>query len=155
MQLASEVGSHLPRELFNREDAFPSAAETIIKRIANSSDCVIVGRAAAVILQDRKDALHVRLDGSTAARVQQAAAALHLTEAEAQRKLQETDRARANYLKLFYQRDWTDPGLYHVMIDSTAISLEACAKIIVVAAEGRMLVEGSNVSDKKASPEFR
>jgi hypothetical protein len=41
------------------------------------------------------------------------------------------------------------------MIDSTAISLEACAKIIVVAAESRMLVEGSNVSDKKASPEFQ
>jgi cytidylate kinase len=154
MQLAAEVGSHLPREILTGEEAFPSAAESIIKRLANSSDCVIVGRAAAVILQDRNDALHVRLDGPTAARVRQAVAALHLTEAEARRKLRATDRARAKYLKLFYRRDWTDPELYHLMIDSTAISLEACAQIIVAAAESRMGVR-SNISDEKSSPEFQ
>jgi|SRR5450631_687503 len=138
MQLAADVGSHIPTEGLAGEEAFRSITETIIRRVASESDCVIVGRAAAVILQDRKDALHVRLDGPIKARVQQAMAALNLTEGEAQRKLQETDHARTEYMKFFYHRQSSDSRLYHLTIDSTAVPLRTCGQIIILAAQSMM-----------------
>jgi cytidylate kinase len=139
MQMAVDVGSNLPREVLTGEEAFRTATQAIINRVAASSDCVIVGRAAAVILQGRADALHVRLDGPANARVQQAMAALNIVEGEARRKLQQTDRARAEYLRLFYHKDWADPSLYHLVIDSTAIPLSVCAHIVIAAAKTRIL----------------
>jgi cytidylate kinase len=37
----------------------------------------------------------------------------------------------------FYHVDARDPALYHLVIDSTAIPLGACADIIVEAAQAR------------------
>ena len=48
---------------------------------------MIVGRAAAIVSGDRKDALHVRLDGPRDARIRQGPAALNLPLAEAGVKL--------------------------------------------------------------------
>jgi cytidylate kinase len=36
----------------------------------------------------------------------------------------------------FYGVDARDPGLYHLMIDSTALALETVVEVIVAAAEG-------------------
>jgi cytidylate kinase len=152
MQMAADVGSHLPRELLAGEDAFRSSTELIIKRVARMSNCVIVGRAAAVILQDRDDAFHVRLDGPPKARIRQGMAALNLAEDDARTMLRQTDRARAEYMRFFYHRDWADPGLYYLIIDSTAIPLEACARIIISAAEGRGLLERSEAGRKRETP---
>jgi len=139
MQLSAEIGSTLPKEAFIGEDAFRSATETIIRHMADSSDCVIVGRAAAIILQSRDDVLSVRLDGPVQARIRQAMVALHLNQDEASRKLHQTDRARRAYIRHFYGQDWADPSLYHVVLDSTALSLTTCGNLVLEAAEGRRI----------------
>ena len=141
IQLASEAGSRIPREIFTGEDAFRSVTENVIRRLVDSSNCVIVGRAAAIVLLGRPDVLSVRLDGPVNARTQQAVAALHLTEAQANSKLQKTDRARKEYVRHFCGRDWADPSLYHLMIDSTALPLATCSQVILLAARGRGVVD--------------
>lgn len=133
-QLAAEGGADLPPEIFTGEHAFRSITETIIRNIAESSDCVIVGRAASIILKDRTDVFSVRLDGPVSARIQQAMLALDLTQGEAKRKLEHTDRARKEYIRHFYRQHWADPMLYHLLIDSTAVPLEVCAQLVVIAA---------------------
>jgi hypothetical protein len=57
--------------------------------------------------------------------------------AAATRVQQQTDRARLAYVQHFYPRAgaWDDPRCYHVVLDSTAISHEACIDIIVRAAQ--------------------
>jgi len=42
-----------------------------------------------------------------------------------------TDRARAAYLRRFYDTDGNDPRLYHLIIDSTALALATCGDLIV------------------------
>jgi cytidylate kinase len=46
----------------------------------------------------------------------------------------ETDRARARYLTRLYGRDAHDPALYHLVVDSTVLPVEACVRMLVDAA---------------------
>jgi cytidylate kinase len=137
--LAAEAGESLSKEVFGGGNAFLTATERVIKRLVDASDCVIVGRAGAVLLGKRSDALHVRFDGPQEARLRQAMDALNLTDRDARQKLQQTDRARAEYVRHFYKRDWADPSLYHMTIDSTALPISVCVELVLTAAAGLRL----------------
>jgi cytidylate kinase len=54
----------------------------------------------------------------------------------AMRKLvEETDRNRKAYFRHFYRADPDDLSLYHLVIDSTIVDLDACGDLICLAAE--------------------
>ena len=57
-----------------------------------------------------------------------------LARADAERLRKEGDRAREAYVRHFYNCDAKDPSLYHLVIDSTALSPEAVVEVIVAAA---------------------
>jgi cytidylate kinase len=50
------------------------------------------------------------------------------------RRMKETDGARDAYMQHFYRRDSHDPSLYHLMLDTTAFSIDAAVTIIAMAA---------------------
>ena len=88
-----------------------------------------------MLFRSRPDTLHVRLDGAEAARLRQAMAHEAIDEATASVQMRETDRARSAYVRHFHPGErWEDPANYHLVIDSTAISLDVCVDLIVAAA---------------------
>jgi hypothetical protein len=118
------------------EDAFREATEQVLRQHAVEG-AVILGRAGAIVLRDVPDALHVRLTGPDEARLAQGMRLEDVDRETAQRHVEETDRARAAYVRHFYRCDARDAALYHLVIDSTAIPLDACADLIVEAAQAR------------------
>jgi hypothetical protein len=116
----------------------PDVAQTevVIRRLVDSGGAVILGRAGVFVLKDRPDVLHVRLDASVEARCRAAMVRDRLEYKTAARKQQATDQARRAYVAHFYPRAgaWEDPRHYHLVIDSTAISVDACVEIITRAA---------------------
>jgi cytidylate kinase len=127
-----------PREIGPDSDReFREIIEQGIFERADSGGGVILGRAGAVVLRDEPRALHVRLDGPREARLQQAMRLQDVDSATAERRMKETDHARHAYVSHFYHEDATEPALYHVIIDSTAIGLGACVEVVVEAAEAR------------------
>jgi cytidylate kinase len=113
-----------------------AATEHALRRAANHSGAVVLGRAGVFVLRHRPDTLHVRLDGSESARLRQAMSHEGLDEATAAVQLRETGRARSAYVSHFYPGErWTDPANYHLWIDSTAIPLDVCVDLIVAAAQ--------------------
>ena len=91
---------------------------------------MILGRGAAVVLgKDR--GFHVRLDGPQAQRVAQGAAIEAVSYDQARRHLETADRARTAYVRRLYRADPADPRHYHLLIDSTAIPLDAVVDIIL------------------------
>jgi Cytidylate kinase-like family len=119
------------------EHSYVDACEAVIRELADRGEGVILGRAAAVVLRDDGRALHVRLDGPVDRRAARAAVIEDVTLEEARSRLEKTDRAREAYVRRFYGVDPHDSSLYHVMLDSTAISLDACVDVILTAAEAR------------------
>jgi cytidylate kinase len=119
------------------EDAYVQATEATVKAHADAGDAVILGRSGALILKDHPHALHVRLDGPKERRIAQAVKLLGVDRETAERQLAETDRAREAYAQHFYRADVRDPALYHLVIDTTAIGLDAALELIVRAAAAR------------------
>jgi cytidylate kinase len=87
----------------------------------------------AVILRERPGALHVRLDGPAERRVAQAMELEGLSRSDAERLRRDGDRAREAYVRHFYGCDARDPSLYHLVIDSTALSPEQVVNVIEAA----------------------
>jgi cytidylate kinase len=90
-----------------------------------------------VVLRSVPQALHVHLGGPAEARVQQRMALDGIDHATARRRCELTDRTRLRYVRSAYGIDGEDPSLYHLMLDSTAVDLDACVDLIVMAAQAR------------------
>jgi cytidylate kinase len=107
--------------------------EAGIQRLLAAGDGgVILGRAAAVVLgKDR--GYHVRLDGPAERRIAQGAVVEGISEEEARARLRAADKARTAYVRRLYRCDPTDASLYHLVVDSTAIPLDAVVELILAA----------------------
>lgn len=128
------VGVPMPAERLGADDRV-AMTEEILRRTAELGGAVVLGRAGVFVLRGRPDTLHVRLDGPVAARRRQAMAHEGIDEETAAAQQRETDRARAAYVRNLYPRErWEDPANYHLVLDSTAMSLETCGRLIVAAA---------------------
>jgi Cytidylate kinase-like family len=118
------------------EEAFREATEQVLRQHA-AEGAVILGRAGAIVLRDVPGALHVRLTGPRESRIAQGMLLEGVDRETAERHVEETDRARDAYVRHFYRCDARDAALYHLVIDSTAIPLSACADLVVEAAQAR------------------
>ena len=128
------VPAPLPAETFTSED-FRLATEKVMLRQAQSGEGVILGRGGVIVLRDDPRVLRVRLDGPPERRVRQAMALRDVDEQTAKETLTKLDRAQAEYLRQFYGADVHDCGLYHLVIDSTVLELDACVGLLARAAE--------------------
>jgi cytidylate kinase len=111
--------------------------EREIRELAAGGEGVILGRGAAVILHGDARALHVLLDGPKEARVRQAMAIEGLDHEAAERRLVRVDRFRRAYVETVYGVDLHEPGICHLVLDSTAIPLDDCVELIARAAAAR------------------
>jgi cytidylate kinase len=125
---------YLPERDVVPEEEFLVHTEKVIKQIAEHGGGVILGRASQVVLAGHPEALHVRLDGPRQRRLANVRASMELSRTEAERLLDDNDRARNAYVRHFYRADPADPALYDLVIDSTRLAAPACADIIVTAA---------------------
>jgi cytidylate kinase len=125
------------------EHVYRRATEEVIREHAAGPGAVILGRAGAVVLREDPRALHVRLDGPVDARIRQGMIVEGVDRDTAERHVRETDRARELYVQHFYRVDSRDATLYHLVIDSTAIPLDACVELIVDAATARDAVRAT------------
>jgi cytidylate kinase len=91
-----------------------------------------------VVLLSVPWALHVHLGGPRDARIawRMDLDGIDRETAEARQKAE--DRTRMSYVRRVYGVDGEDPRLYHVMLDSTALSVDACVEIIVAASRDRV-----------------
>ncbi|MDQ0957977.1 cytidylate kinase [Streptomyces sp. B4I13] len=105
---------------------------------AARSGGVVLGRGGAIVLRELPQALHVYLGGPLDARITQAMEAEDADRATAEQRVKANDWARREYVRRAYGTDGDDPALYHLMIDATAFSVDACVELIVAAATLRM-----------------
>jgi cytidylate kinase len=135
--LLARIRSSLALSPEHDEDYFRLETERVLREQARTGNGVILGRAAAVVLRDDQRALHVRVDGPVERRIAQAMALEDVDMTEAERRLKQNDSAREGYVHHYYGVSARDPRLYHLVIDSTVIPLDACVELIVAAERAR------------------
>jgi hypothetical protein len=133
------VGGVLPAQGVPDARAYREQTERVLTEIASPSGVggVVLGRAAAIVLGDRPDALHVRLSGSRERRLAAAVARYGGSVDERRRELEANDRAREAYVRHFYRADASSPRYYHLIVNSTALSVDTVVDLVVTAARSR------------------
>src|ERR1700745_1547392 len=123
-----------PPSTHHQDDHLRGHGEAGIHRLLTAAGGgVIRGRAAAVVLgKDR--GFHVRLDAPADRRAAQGAAVEGISQDQARQRLRAADNARTAYVRRLYRCDPADASLYHLVIDSTAIPLDAVIELIITAA---------------------
>ena len=116
-----------------------AAQTTIIREMAQKSDCVIVGRCADHILKDFQPdikPLRIFLYADIAARVARCRANGEDLENESgkglERRIRAVDRARAQYYRFYTGQTWGDRLNYDLCLNATGIDLRAAAKATAV-----------------------
>lgn len=113
----------------------------IIKAAYEQGDVVILGRGGQAILQGMPGVLHVRIEAPLERRIE----LVRYREMEgltpdfqlksAQEMIEQRDRATEEYLERFFDVDWADPGLYHLVIDTTKWGTETAPCLIASAVD--------------------
>jgi cytidylate kinase len=146
-------GSHLRvwKELENgarTAEAVPLSEENallLVRRAIENAhslgNTVIVGRGGQVILQNEPDVLHVRIETPLEERIERVryhpklANRTFIGPLEARRAaldlIEESDAVSADYLKRFYGVDWSDPMLYHILINTGKLKIEQAVRLIL------------------------
>lgn len=132
--LCLAAGAPTGDDLFFDARMMVGFAKRVIAESAAKGNCVIVGRGAECVLQNRSDVLHAFIYGPWEERALRIGRRLQSWE-DVPELLRVTDTERANYIHTFYGCDWKDPHLYHMMI-SSQIGSEAVASQIVDAIHG-------------------
>ena len=132
------AGAPLPHVNPAEDENWLRAVEAAIVEHAEGG-AVLLGRAGALVLHDVPDALHVRLTAPLERRIEQAMAIDQVDRETAESNLQAADLAREAYVQHWYRVDPASCEHYHLVIDSSAISLDGCVDLIVLALERRLM----------------
>jgi len=132
LQAAAIQAGATPEEAqFFDADRVAAIAQCVIANAAAIGNCVIVGRGAQCVLQERRDALHVFIYGPWRERVSRVRSRVKPT-GNIVELIRLIDQERASYIRTRYGCDWRDPHLYQMMI-SSQIGIENAARMIVEA----------------------
>ena len=105
--------------------------EAVVREVAELDHVVLVGRAATTVLARREDALHVRIVAPRSFRVRMIEEREGLDARHAEARVEAMDAQRARYHREYYERDWTDPALYHMVLNTEALGFPGAAEVVV------------------------
>lgn len=123
----------LPENEVFDSDRMVTFVREYMGKLAEEGHCVIVGRGAASILARAPGAFHVFVYASPWRKVKWFEEQFPDHARDAESELAATDKRRAAYVKRYFDQDWTDRRLYHMMINS-CMGFEAMIEATIIGA---------------------
>ena len=106
----------------------------LIREIAEQEPCVIVGRCADYILQDRTDKLDVFIHSAMPFKIERSVREHGLDPENAEKILKKRDRARKHHYNFYTHCDWGRAEHYSISLDSGLLGVPKCVELICCAA---------------------
>lgn len=103
--------------------------ETILQ-IARMGKAIIVGRGGNVITSKLPNAFHIRLVAPLETRIRHVQEVFGFSKQQAMEYIEKEDKSRKKYLKTHFFRDPEDPTLYHLILNTGALTYKEAAEII-------------------------
>jgi len=118
MRGAFEGSPNTPHMTIVDTECVREVAQAIQLELAETGNCVLVGRGSAYHLSERSDAFHVFIYATFANKVRRLRS-IGKTEAEANELAQTVDRDRAAFIKRYFGHEWPAIHRFHLMINSS------------------------------------
>ena len=116
-------------DFISNENLFRYQAK-IIRELAATRNCVIVGRCANFILRGRDNVLNVFVTAPVVDCVRRVMETDGLNLEEAEKKIKKIDKRRADYFKYFTGRQWQDAALDDLCLNTGHMSEQKCVDIV-------------------------
>ena len=104
----------------------------IIKELAETESCIILGLCANYLLADRKDVLRVFIHAPLEAREERVASySLAWSPREVTKYIRVEDKRRASYYRYYTGEEWRDAAGYDLSLNSGELGEEGCVRRIL------------------------
>ena len=103
----------------------------VIKKIARTHDCVIVGRCADYVLKDEDvNKISIFITAPAEARADRIMKTENLSNMQAKSFIKKTDTRRKNYYNYFSKQKWGGKDNYDMTINSHSLGIEGTTDLI-------------------------
>ena len=103
----------------------------MIRSLAASETCIIVGRCGNYVLQDQmENVIRIFVYGDTVTRIRRVMDVDKVDEAEALRRMRRIDKERTEYHRYFTGREWMDMENYDLPINASRIDYDQMIQLI-------------------------
>ena len=123
-----------------RREADQAQNEIILQ--AAQGPCVIIGRRADQVLDDRLNVVKVFVTAKMEDRVKAVCESENLDAAKAREKIEDIDKHRANYYGELQGKVWGQADNYDICINTSATGLDGAVFVIKNAVEGKLIRMG-------------
>ena len=111
-------------------DQIYSYQQIIIKELAATEACVIVGRSADYILSGRDDVLNVFIQGNKADKIVRIKEIYSKSDDEAARMIKDTDKKRSVNYRYCTDQEWGNRKNYDIVLNSSTLGYDNCIDVI-------------------------
>ena len=102
----------------------------VIQQVARQGSCVIVGRCADYVLQDRFPCVNVFIHAALQKRMDRAVKVYGLSPDDVQSVLLKTDKRRETYYNYYTGRKFGDARNYTLSLDSLGVGIENAVRVM-------------------------
>ncbi len=95
------------------------AEANVVRKIAETEDCVIIGRGADFILKDYKNVIKIFIDANEEYKIKTVKKLYGDDEAQAKANIEKSDKARSIYYNFISGNEWADKNNYDIYVDSS------------------------------------
>lgn len=106
--------------------------KTVIRNFAEEGNVIIMGRGGCILLKDFPAAIHLRIVAPLEKRIAWAIQEEpNIDQFKAKEIIEKKDKARAEYLKHFYNANWNDPLYYHLILNTGHVTLDNAVDLTI------------------------
>ena len=113
------------------EKKYVAFLQTIISRIADEDNVVILGRGSQYILQGRENVIHLLLVADLEDRIKFLEKIWKISAKDAEKEILIREKRRDSFMRDFEQGPPNSPNLYHMVLNTSKIDFDQVKKTVI------------------------
>lgn len=114
----------------SQENLFNYQAK-VLKELAEKENYVVIGRCADFVLRDEENLVRVFICADKKDRIKTESERLSISHSEAEKRIDKVDKKRTNHYNYFTGSVRDDMTNYDICLNTSALSYEKCADVII------------------------
>jgi len=109
---------------------FQKQAE-IIRNLADTKSCIIIGRCADYVLRDHPNVIRVFITSDEKSCIEHEAQRVGISKRDARSLVEKHNHERAEYYRYYTGQDWSYAQNYDLCLNTATMSYESCANMVM------------------------